>query len=130
MSTSLTYFILKPENKLSFCQFVFCFQFNNSHFRNLKVILEIYNSAQAKVNRVSILGAYLTSTDLSDGYVTPSKLKNNSTIWEEENDMPLLQTITVNDNEEALAGATTTLSILSPPIKTQPVRILVKVQPK
>ena len=53
-----------------FCQSLFCFQFNNSHFRNLQITLEIYIMEQSKVNRqLENLGAGLTSTDMSEGYV-------------------------------------------------------------
>ena len=54
--------------------------------------------AQAKVNReLEYLRADLTSTDMSKGYVTQSKLKNTSAIhWAEENTVLPSQTITSN----------------------------------
>ena len=60
--------------------------------------------AQAKVNsKLALFGAGLTSTDMSEGYITCSKSKINSAIHEAEeiNVLPL-QTITSDDNEEAL----------------------------
>ena len=62
------------------------------------------------------MGDNLTSTDKSEGYVTHSKSKINSVIHGiGEDNVMLLQTITSEDNEEALAGAATALSLLSPP---------------
>ena len=72
---------------------------------------------QAKVSReLANLGADLTSTDMSTGYVTWSKLKNNSaTHGAEENNLLPSQTIASGDNGETLAGAATKFSSLSPP---------------
>ena len=62
------------------------------------------------------LGVDLTSTDVSKGYKTCSKSKINlaSQGMEENNVLPS-QTMTSDDNEEALAGAVIMLSLLSPP---------------
>ena len=72
---------------------------------------------QTKVNRVlTSLGANLTSTDMSEGYITQSKSKASSVMHgtEENNALPLL-TITSDYSEEALTGAATALSLLSLP---------------
>ena len=73
--------------------------------------------AQAKVNRgLANLGADLTSTDMSKGYITHSKYKINSVMYgAEENNVLPSQTITSDDNEEALAGIAAKLILLSPP---------------
>ena len=72
---------------------------------------------QEKVNReLANLGADMTSKDMSKD-VTWSKSKNNSIIHGAgENNLPL-QTITSDNNEEALAGAAAAMSLLSPPTK-------------
>ena len=88
-----------------------------SAISSIIVTLEICNMAPAKMNRdLANMGADLTSTDMSEGYVTQSKSKSNSTICgAEENNLLPSQTTISDDNEEVLAGAATTLSLLSPP---------------
>ena len=100
-----------------FCQTVFCFQIDNSHFGNLHITLEIKIMAQAKLNReLASLGADLMSTDASEGYIACSKLKiNSASQGTGENNVPLLQTMTSDDNEEALTGTSTAWSLLSSP---------------
>ena len=67
------------------------------------------------------MGADLTSTDMSEGYITHSKPKASLAMHRaEENNVLPSQTITNNDNEEALAGAATRLSLLSPPSGNSP----------
>ena len=68
--------------------------------------------AQAKVNReLANLEADLNRTYMSKGYIAQSKLKINSAIHgTEENNV--LTSETSDDNEEALAGAATTLNLL------------------
>ena len=62
------------------------------------------------------LGADITSNNISKGYIEHGKSKINSAIHgTEENNMHPSQTTTSDDNEEALAGAATTFSELSPP---------------
>ena len=57
----------------------------------------------------------LMSTDMNEGYATWSKLKNNSSMCEaEENSLLPSQTIPSDDTDEALAGAATAVSLLSP----------------
>ena len=72
---------------------------------------------QAKVNReLRKVGANLTCTDMSEGCITWHNSKIDSEIYgAEENNVLPLQTITSDDYEEALAGAPTTLNLLSPP---------------
>ena len=71
----------------------------------------------AKVNReCASLGADLTSTDMSEGYVTYSKSKASSVMHgTEENNVLPSQTINSDDKEGNLAGTVTTLSLLYPP---------------
>ena len=109
--------MLKSQLHCCFASLFSALKFGNTHFRNFQVTLEIYNMLQVKVNReLTNLGADLTSTDMSEGYVTQSKPKNNSTIHgAEENNVLPLQTITSDDNEEPLAGTATTLSVFLPP---------------
>ena len=99
-----------------FCQSFFYFKFDNSHFGNLQITLEINIIVQAKVNReLASLGADLTSIDMNKGYITCSKSKASSVMHgAKENNVLPLQTITSGDNDEALAGAATTLSLPSP----------------
>ena len=68
------------------------------------------------VNReLASLGADLTSTHVSKGYVTCCKSEINSAIHgAEENNVLPLQTITSDGNEEALAGVAVALGLLSP----------------
>ena len=67
---------------------------------------------QAEVNReLACLGADLSSPDMSKGYIIWSKSKVSS--GAEENNVLSLHTITNDDNEEALTGAATALSIFS-----------------
>ena len=93
---------------------MFCFQFGNNHFGNLQITLEINIIAQGKGNRdLGHLGAFLTSTNISKGYITCSISKGSSSMhWVEENNVLPLQTI---DNEEDLTGAATILSLLTAP---------------
>ena len=72
---------------------------------------------KAKVNRkLAGLGAELTSTGINKGYITCSKSKNNSLVQDTEGNNVLLPQESVNnDNNDALAGAVTTLSLFSPP---------------
>ena len=81
--------------------------------------------AQAKVIReLASLGTDLTSTDMSDGYLTQSKSRASSMKHgAEENNVLPSQTITSDDNEEDLASAATALSLLSPPTDNQPARV-------
>ena len=69
---------------------------------------------QENINReLPSLGVDLTSTDINKGYITWSKSKINSTVQDtEENNVLLLQEPAHNDNDEALAGPATTLSLL------------------
>ena len=69
---------------------------------------------QSKVNRkLAYLGADLTNTSMSEGYVTQSKSKNNSPIHGAgENNLLPLQIITSDDGLETLAGAAATVSLL------------------
>ena len=56
-----------------------------------------------------------TSTDMSEGYITHSKSRiYSASQGTEENNVLPLQTMTSDDNEEALAGAAAALSLLSP----------------
>ena len=100
-----------------FCQSVFCFQFDNSQITKLQITLEINIMMQVKSNReLANLGADLTSTDMTKGYITCIKSKINPAIQGAgENNMLSPLTVTSDDNEEALAGAAATLSPLSPP---------------
>ena len=83
----------------------------------MQIIFEIITMAWAKVNReLAILGVDLTSTYMSKGYITCSKSKASSVMHEvEENNVLPSETLISDDNEEALAGAATTLNLLSPP---------------
>ena len=71
---------------------------------------------QENVNReLASLGAKLTSANVNDGYITYSKSNINSMVQDtEENKVLPPQEPTHNDNEDALAGAAATLSLLSP----------------
>ena len=113
-------------------QSAFCCQFDNSHFANMQITLEINIMVQAKVNREwESLGADLTSTDIIEGYIAYSKSKASSVMcWAEENNMLPLQTITSDNNEEALVSAAAALSLLLPLLTTQPARIIARVQLK
>ena len=62
------------------------------------------------------MGADLTSTDIIECYIACSKSKINSTVQDtEENNVLLPQEPAHNDNDNTLAGAATTLSLLLPP---------------
>ena len=82
------------------------------------------------VNReYASLGADLTSTNMSEGYITCHKSKARSTMHgaEEHNVLPL-QTITSDDNVEALAGSAVTLSLLFPPTDNSTTQNLARAQ--
>ena len=72
---------------------------------------------QEKVNReLASLGADLTSTGMSEGYITFSKSKASLAMHgAAENIVLPIQTITSYDSEKALAGAATALGLLTPP---------------
>ena len=62
------------------------------------------------------MGADLTSIYVNEGYIKHSKSKINSSVqYAEENNVLLLQGITNNYNEEALAVAAPELTLVSPP---------------
>ena len=71
---------------------------------------------QSNVNReLANLGADLTRNYMNEGFETWSILKNNSPIHGAgENNLLTLQTVLNDGNEEALAGAAATASLLSP----------------
>ena len=73
--------------------------------------------AQSKVNReLDDVRGSLTNIDINVGYVTESKLKSNSPLHGVgENNLLPLQTINSDQNEEALVGVSTTISLHSPP---------------
>ena len=86
--------------------------------------------SQAKVTgELSGLGADLTSTNMNEGHIAHSKSKASSVMHEsEENNVLCLQTINSDNNEEALAGATTALSLLLLLLTIQQTRILARAQ--
>ena len=61
------------------------------------------------------LGVDLTSTNVHEGHLTCSKSKADSMVQDTEENNVLQWEPCCNDNEDALAGAATTLSLLSPP---------------
>ena len=64
----------------------------------------------------SVFNLIAVILEICKSYITHSKYKINSTMQDaKENNVLLLQGTTNNDKEEALAGAATALSLLSPP---------------
>ena len=109
-------FLFKPELNEHSASLFSAFNWQQP-FWNLQITLIINVTVQTKVNReLTSLGADLTSTYINEGNITCSKSKINVMVQNtEENNVLPLQEPAHNDNADALAGAATAMSLLSPP---------------
>ena len=109
----MSLFLFKPDinqGSASLCS-AFCLITVILH---LQIILYINIMVQAKVNReLTSLGADLTSTGVHKGNLTCSKPKLNFTVQDTEENNVQPWELCCNDNENALVGTATTLSLLS-----------------